>query len=228
MNTQSMLLTLIPVAYLLGAIPFGLIVGKTKGIDPRTAGSGNIGATNVGRLLGTRYFFLVFVLDLLKGLLPMAAASILLSHAGPAADRSATVNLLHLLIGFAGIAGHMFSCFIAFKGGKGVATSAGVALGLYPFFTLPGLVVLAIWGIVFAMTRYVSLASIIAAICFPLAFVAIGLANGWNVFGRQSPLLVSAALVAFLITWRHRSNIARLRAGTETHFSGKARPATGR
>lgn len=218
-----MLLALIPVAYVLGAIPFGLIVGRMKGIDPRTAGSGNIGATNIGRLLGMKYFAIVFTLDLLKGMAPMAVASILLAQQGPAAERGAVMNLLHLLIGFAAICGHMFSCFIGFKGGKGVATSAGVAMGLYPFFTFAGLAALAVWSLVYGITRYVSLASIIAAVVFPLAFVGIGLIEGWDVLGKHLPLLVFASLVTVMILVRHRSNISRLRAGTESHFTGKSK-----
>ncbi len=217
-----MLLSLLPAAYLAGSIPFGLIVGKSRGIDPRTSGSGNIGATNVGRLLGMKYFFLVFALDLLKGLLPVAVASIILWRSGPAADRSASDNLLHLLVGVAAIFGHMFSAFLGFKGGKGVATSAGVALGIYPFFTLAGLIALAIWGAVYGISKYVSVASIVAAICLPLVFIGVGLAMGWDVFGKQLPMLVFACLITAMIVWRHRSNIARLRAGTEGQFKGKA------
>jgi glycerol-3-phosphate acyltransferase PlsY len=221
MTTQMILLLLIPIAYLAGSIPFGLIVGKAKGIDPRTAGSGNIGATNLGRLLGLKYFFIVFILDLLKGLLPMAAASWVLSRGGPAADRTAMANILHLLIGFACICGHMFSIFLKFTGGKGVATSTGVALGLYPFFTVAGLAAAAVWLLVFLAFRYVSLASMIASAAFPLTFILIGRLNGWDPFGRQLPLLLFAMLVTALIVIRHRSNIARLRAGTENKVARK-------
>ncbi len=221
MTTQTILLLLIPIAYLAGSIPFGLLVGRAKGIDPRTAGSGNIGATNLGRLLGLKFFFIVFVLDLLKGLLPMAAASWVLSRDGAAADRSAMVNLLHLLIGFAGICGHMFSVFLRFTGGKGVATSTGVALGLYPFFTVAGLGAMTVWIVVFVAFRYVSLASIVGAAAFPLTFIIIGRLNGWDPFGRQLPLLLFAILVTVLIVVRHRSNIARLRAGTENKIARK-------
>lgn len=221
MTTQNILLVLIPIAYLAGSIPFGLIVGRAKGIDPRTAGSGNIGATNLGRLLGIKYFFLVFFLDLLKGALPMAIASFILSREGPAADRTALTNVLHLLIGFAGICGHMFSAFMGFNGGKGVATSLGVAFGLYPFFTLAGLAALVVWILFFLPFRYVSLASIIASAAFPVAFILIGRQNGWDPFGKQVPLLAFAMLVTALIVIRHRSNISRLLAGTENKIVRK-------
>lgn len=222
MTTQMSLLALLPAAYLAGSVPFGLVVGLSRGVDPRKAGSGNIGATNVGRLLGVRYFVLVFVLDMLKGLLPTAAASWLLACHAPAAQRGAELNLLHLLIGLACILGHMFSLFLRFKGGKGVATSAGVALGVYPFFTLPALAALAVFGVVFAACRYMSLASIVAAWFFPLAFAGMGVFAGWDILGHHMPLLLFSLLVPILITVRHRSNIARLRAGTESRFSGKS------
>jgi glycerol-3-phosphate acyltransferase PlsY len=202
---------LVPIAYLLGSIPFGLIVGKANGIDPRKAGSGNIGATNVGRLLGRKFFALVFTLDLLKGLLPMLAAAYVLRGESP--DQK--TYLLWLAVGAAAIVGHMFSVFISFKGGKGVATSTGVLLGLWPYYTIPGLFGAAIWIAAFIIWRYVSLASILGSLAFPLAYVAIGLSRRWDVFGTQLPLLVFAIVMAALITYKHRSNIARLRAGTE-------------
>src|SRR4051794_4199828 len=119
------LIALIPLAYGIGSVPFGLIVGKMRGIDVRSAGSGDIGATNVGRLLGKRYFFLVFFLDLFKSFVPMLVASTVV-HRIPEADRDWRLYLLWLLVGFAAILGHMFSVFLKFKGGKGVATSAGM------------------------------------------------------------------------------------------------------
>ncbi len=215
---RVLLLVLIPLAYVLGSVPFGLIIGKTKGVDPRTAGSGNIGATNVGRLLGRKFFAIVFVLDLLKGLLPMlAAGAVLRFHADTWQDYA-----LWLLVGFAAILGHMFSIFLGFKGGKGVATSAGVMLGLFPYYTLPGVIGAAAWIIVYKMTRYVSVASILAAAAFPLAYVLIGLWYGWPVFGEQTPLLIFALLMATMIVVKHRGNIARLLAGTEHRATAPA------
>ena len=207
---------LIPVAYLLGSIPFGLIVGKSKGVDPRKAGSGNIGATNVGRLLGKKFFAIVFVLDLLKGLLPMLAAAYILRGL----DEGTRKYLLWLAVGFAAIAGHMFSVFLGFKGGKGVATSTGVLLGLWPYYTIPGLVGAAVWVITFKVWRYVSLSSILGSVAFAVAYAVIGIALGWGVFGTQLPLLIFAFTMAGLIVFKHRSNIARLRAGTELRAGG--------
>ncbi|HEY7086776.1 MAG TPA: glycerol-3-phosphate 1-O-acyltransferase PlsY [Tepidisphaeraceae bacterium] len=220
MSVTAQLLALVPIAYLVGSIPFGLIVGLAKGVDPRKAGSGNIGATNVGRLLGGRFFALVFILDLLKGLLPMLAAGYVLhGHAHAAHEYD-----LWLLIGFAAIAGHMFSLFLKFKGGKGVATGAGVALGIFPYFTIPAVIGLATFGLVFLISRIVSLASIIAAAVFPIAYVIVGWLMGWDIFGSQLPLLIFAALLCAMIIYRHRSNIARLRAGTENRFAPALKP----
>ena len=196
---------LIPIAYLLGSIPFGLLVGLSKGIDPRKAGSGNIGATNVGRLLGGKFFAIVFILDLLKGLLPTLIAAILL-HSLP---RSQVQYILWLLIAFAAIAGHMFSIFISFKGGKGVATGCGVALGIFPFYTLPVLVAAAAFLIAFWFSKIVSLSSIIGSIVLPIAYVAIGRAMKWDITGEQLPLLIFVILLSGLIIFRHRGNIAR-------------------
>jgi len=205
------LLALIPIAYLLGAIPFGLLVGLAKGIDIRKSGSGNIGATNVGRLLGKKFFLLVFLLDALKGFAPMLAAGFIIR-----ANETPTLDLLWLAIGFAAIAGHMFSIFLHFKGGKGVATTGGVLLGLWPYFTLPAILGTVVLFLTLKLTRYMSVASITAALIFPLAFLLIGLTQHWDPLGRRLPLLIFSLLVAALIIYKHRTNLARLKAGTES------------
>src|SRR5881394_2634652 len=175
MSPLHQLLLLAAISYFLGSIPFGLIVGLAKGIDPRKAGSGNIGATNVARLLGGKFFALVFTLDLLKSLLPMLAGAYMLHRAG--FDLSMKGNQLDakhllawLLVGFSAIVGHMFPIYLRFKGGKGVATSAGLILGLWPYYTLPALIFLSVFLLAFFTWRYVSLASILAAISFPIAY----------------------------------------------------------
>lgn len=214
MNTTVWLLILIPIAYLLGSIPFGLIVGLSRGVDPRKAGSGNIGATNVGRLLGGRFFAIVFTLDLLKGLSPMLAGAYVLH--GQA--HSSVEMLLWLLIAAAAIAGHMFSVFLKFKGGKGVATTLGAALGVWPYYTLPALVAAGIFVLVFLTTRIVSIGSIVAAIAFPVALIGVGLWMHWDILGAQLPLLIFSILIASLIVYRHRENIRRLLGGKEHAF----------
>ena len=217
MTPTQVLLTLIPVAYLLGSIPFGLLVGKAKGIDVRTSGSGNIGATNVGRLLGKKFFFLVFVLDMLKSLLPMMAASVVVRHLVP----TPSTYFLWLAVGAGAVVGHMFSVFLGFKGGKGVATSAGVVLGLYPYYTVSGAIVILIFIVVFFIWRYVSLGSMAAACGFPIAFLVVGKLAGWLDLQTQWPLLLFAVLMAVLIVLKHRANITRLLAGTENRFAKK-------
>ncbi len=224
MTATPSLLILIPVAYLVGSIPFGLIVGLARGVDVRAAGSGNIGATNVGRLLGKQFFFLVFFLDLMKSLVPMAIASWIV-HGTPEAQRDAPLYFVWLLVGFAAVMGHMFSLFLRFKGGKGVATSAGVVLGLYPYFTLAGLAVVGVFLAVFFTSRYVSLGSIAAAFAFPVLYFVIGTSFGWPILTRQLPLLVFAIVMASLVVWKHRSNIVRLRNGTESRSNAASRSA---
>jgi len=210
---------LIPMGYLIGSVPFGLIVGLCRGVDVRKAGSGNIGATNVGRLLGRRFFLLTFLLDMLKGLVPMLAAGAALHWSSQLPDESPSDGrvdyLLWLSIGLATILGHMFSIFLRFKGGKGVATSTGVVAGVFPYFTLPVLVAAAVWGVTLKLTRIMSVASLLATVTLPVAYLVIGLALKWPVFGEQLPLLVFCLLIATLIIYKHRANLVRLRAGTE-------------
>lgn len=208
------MLILIPVAYLLGSVPFGLLVGLAKGIDPRKTGSGNIGATNVGRLLGGKFFALVFALDLLKALVPMLAGAFVLRGV----EKTPGIFSLWLAVGFAAILGHMFSVFLKFKGGKGVATSAGMMLGLWPYYTLPALGTIGTFVVVFLVWRYVSLASIASAIAFPICYAIVAFAMKWDL-RQQWPLMIFAVVVGALVIWKHRTNITRLRAGTEHRFA---------
>ncbi len=214
MTIEAQLALLAVAAYFVGAIPFGLLVGKAKGIDPRTQGSGNIGATNVGRLLGGKFFALVFTLDLLKGLLPMLAGAYLVRSY----DLQSKPYLLWMLVGAAAIAGHLFPIYLKFKGGKGVATSAGVLLGLWPFYTLPGFIVIGVFLVVFLISRTVSLGSILGALAFAPTYALFGLWRGWPITREQLPLLIFAIVMSLLITWKHRTNIKRLLAGTEHSF----------
>lgn len=220
MPTGSLLILALA-AYLLGSIPFGLLVGKAKGIDVRTAGSGNIGATNVGRLLGRRYFWLVFVLDLLKGLVPMLAAGWIVGGVSPAA-RDWMLYLLWLLVGVGAILGHLFSVFLGFRGGKGVATSTGVGLGLFPYLTLPVIVAAVVFFIVYRTSRYISLGSLSAALTVPLAYVGFAMWLDWPMFDQQLPLLILTVALMLLIVYTHRTNIARLLAGTENRTPRRA------
>jgi glycerol-3-phosphate acyltransferase PlsY len=211
MTARQWLLCLIPLAYLVGATPFGLLVGLAKGIDVRKAGSGNIGATNVGRLLGKRFFFIVFFLDVLKGHVMMLIAGLFAAKMGG----NMLACTLWLTVGLAAIVGHTASPFLKFKGGKGVSTTVGVVLGVWPYFTITGVIALSIFGIVLMLTRYMSVGSMAGAVAIPVVYLALAMPLGWDPFGKQLPLLLFAIVVAALIVYRHRGNIARLRAGTE-------------
>lgn len=205
-------------AYLVGSIPFGLLAGFTRGVDIRTMGSGNIGATNVLRCLGKPLGLTVFVLDFLKGLLPVVAAGLL--H--PAAAEGAGAGGWVLAgVALAAVLGHNFPVWLRFRGGKGVATSAGVLLGFLPWPLLLGVLV---WFSVFFATRYVALASIGAGLAIPLGVLVEGSIRGQI----QPAALIFACLAAAMVVWRHRSNLQRLREGTENRFrSGQPRPVPG-
>ena len=226
LTTRQTFYVLIAATYLLGSVPFGLLVGWAKGLDVRKAGSGNIGATNVGRLLGRQYFFLVFLLDLLKSLVPMLLGTWIALHAWSNLTRTSTTYILWLMVGLAAIFGHMFSIFLGFKGGKGVATSAGVMLGLWPFYTVPAVFAICAFLIALSATRYMSVASIVGAITFPIFYLLIALNRNWDPLGRQLPLLVAGLVMAVFLVYKHRGNIARLRAGTENRLGGGSKPET--
>ena len=202
-------------AYLLGSIPFGLLIAKAHGKDLRSIGSGNIGATNVSRALGRKWAYFCFILDVLKGLLPMLATMLI------AKPDSILTLWLWLAVGCAAILGHIFPIYIKFKGGKGVATSFGVALGLWPYFTVCALFFAVTWIVVVLIWRYVSLASITASVTIPLVLiVAIMLTPGWD-FGNLWPILIIAVAIPVMVIIRHRENIKRLLAGTENKIHQK-------
>ncbi len=182
-------------AYLLGSIPTGLLLAKAAGVDIRSTGSGNIGATNVYRTLGRTVGVLTLVGDCLKGLFPVLAARYLgMDDAWIAAA------------GLAAFLGHVYTVFLGFKGGKGVATALGVFLGVSPLAVLGALVifVLLVWK-----WRYISLGSVTAAAAMP-PLVAL--------LDRRPMLVGMTVVVATLVVLKHRENIARLRAGTENRF----------
>lgn len=220
-DVHQQLAWLAAISYFIGALPFGLIVGKLKGVDIREHGSKNIGATNAGRVLGRRFFWIVFALDLLKSLAPMVIASAIVARV-PMSGRSELTYVLMLSVGVAAILGHVFPIYLKFRGGKGVATSAGVVLGLWPYYTLAGLITVLTFVVVLKASRYISLSSIAGAVIFPIAYVVTALARGWDLFDDQLPLLIAAIGMASLVIWRHRDNIRRLRAGTENKIRSRA------
>lgn len=199
-------------AYLLGSVPFGVLIARAYGIDLRKVGSGNIGATNVSRALGRKWGYVCFALDTLKGLVPMAAAK----YAGLVSDAPRTMDLLAwLAVGCAAVVGHIFPVFLKFKGGKGVATGLGVVIGAYPYFTVCAIGALAVWLVCVLIWRMVSLASMIAAAAFPLLFAGLIAAKADWRFAQLWPLMAVAAAMAALIIARHKDNIRRILAGTE-------------
>lgn len=215
--TDNLLILLVAfplAAYLIGSIPFGVIIARFHGVDVRKAGSGNVGATNVGRVVGRPWGYLCFFLDVAKGLVPVVAAGAVLRRG----DDFPT--LVHqaawLAVGFGAIAGHVFSLYLRFRGGKGVATALGVVLGIFPYFTYPGLCALGIWVAVTLISRYVSLGSMVAAV----AFLPLLAAFNWPPT-RLWPLCAFAAAMVLLIIVRHRTNIARLLRGQEDKIGQK-------
>jgi glycerol-3-phosphate acyltransferase PlsY len=204
-------------AYLLGSIPFGVIIAKAHGKDLRSIGSGNIGATNVARALGKKWAYICFALDVLKGLVPMLAAlPVVAAQSIESQDGDVVLNSLWLAVGCAAIVGHIFPVYIKFKGGKGVATSFGVALGLWPYYTMCALIAILVWIVVVLIWRYVSLASIAASVAFFASLIlAIVLVPGWK-FAALWPLVIVATVIPLMVIIRHRENIKRLLAGTES------------
>ncbi|MEN6372431.1 MAG: glycerol-3-phosphate 1-O-acyltransferase PlsY [Armatimonadota bacterium] len=203
------ILAILAVSFFCGSLPIGVIVGKlTKGIDIRDYGSGNIGATNVLRTLGLGPAIVVSVGDTLKGFVPVFLAMRLISGSHQA--------LFVVAAGLLAIVGHSASPFLKFKGGKGVATSLGMIIGMNPVIAAIGF---CIWAFIVAVTRYVSIASIIA----PFAVTALMYFSP-AVFGREVPreYVIVTLAASFLILLRHRSNIKRLLKGTEPKIGQKA------
>lgn len=198
-------------AYLFGSFPAGYFAGRLSGVDIRSQGSGNIGATNVLRVLGKRWGYTVFAADAFKGFAAVRLAFFLaqrIPSARPYAEYFAIMAAIMC------IAGHTFPVWLRFKGGKGVATSAGAIFGLMP---LAAVTIFLVWVVVFEITRYVSVASMVAALSLP---AVVALLWRWQIV--ESPvLLYFSAVIAILVIWRHRSNFSRLLNGTEQRFSRK-------
>ena len=205
------LATIVIGSYLLGSIPFGYVAGRLAGIDVRKAGSGNVGATNVVRVLGKQYGYPVFALDVLKGFSAVKIAMLIASGRPPEWN---SPEIFGILAAMSSVLGHVYPPWLRFKGGKGVATSAGALLALTPVATLIGV---AVWIIVFWLTRYVSLASVVATVALPIVILMIGSPDE----NSGKLLIYSSVCVAALVIWRHRSNLSRLIRGTEPRFTRK-------
>ncbi len=209
-------------AYLIGSIPFGVIIARAHGIDLRSVGSGNIGATNVSRALGRKWAYVCFALDVLKGLIPTLLALHVIRSASTESGTSEAVALcLWLAAGCATIVGHVFPIYLRFRGGKGVSTSFGVALGIWPYFTLCAGVAIAVWVIFALKWRYVSLASMVAsAMFFATLVLSVVFLPSWR-FGTLWPLVIVATVIPASVFVRHRENIGRLINGTESKILQK-------
>jgi glycerol-3-phosphate acyltransferase PlsY len=193
--------------YVLGSIPSGYIGGKIGGIDIRKFGSGNIGATNVTRALGKKFGYPVFLADFSKGLAAVLIAPSLGHHYGA----SGSDDVLRIVGAVSVVLGNAFPVWLRFRGGKGVATSAGMLFGLIP---AAAVTVIVVWIIIFFCTRYVSLASILAACALPVTVWAIN-----RISGADRPLvLYTCAVLSTIVILRHRSNLIRLARGTEESF----------
>jgi glycerol-3-phosphate acyltransferase PlsY len=196
------------IAYLSGSIPSAYIAGKLRGVDLRQHGSGNLGATNVVRVLGTKIGIAVFFADLLKGFLPV--------YVLPMYTETLRPGMWALVYGVAAILGHVKPIFLLWKGGgKGVATASGVFMALA---LVPMLITEVIWIIVFATTRYVSLASLVGAAALPIAILALYREP-------RSPVFIASVIIAAFVFWTHRANIGRLRRGEEHRFGKRGIPA---
>jgi acyl-phosphate glycerol 3-phosphate acyltransferase len=208
MTGLAILLLIVILSYLLGAIPFGYLIARMRGVDIFSHGSGNIGATNVGRVLGKPYGILVFVLDFAKGATPVAAAA----WVAAGQDFALPKDTLPVVAGLAAFLGHLFPIYLRFRGGKGVATGAGVVAVLLPG---PAVGALLVWALVICLTRYVSLASLCAA----ATLCALRILMTANAFSADALMLTLFCVVAAGLVWvRHYANIRRLLKGTENRL----------
>lgn len=202
--------TVLPLAYLIGAIPFGLLIGLARGTDIRTVGSRNIGATNAFRCLGAKWGILVFLLDMVKGLTGTLCAWLPLLWLAPEAYGPCDLLLFRVLGGAAAMIGHIFPIYLKFRGGKGISTALGLLFGVAPAAAGIGF---GGWVILFVLSRYVSLASCLAA-------VIVGTVVWTPLYGgvpRWFPILIT--VLAVLAVLKHAKNIVRLVRGTENRFA---------
>ena len=201
-------------SYLAGSIPFGVLIAKAKGVNIREHGSKNIGATNVGRVLGKKLGMTCFFLDMLKGALPVLVVGCIAGVLGKSIDGITTNEmLLWISIALAALLGHMYSIWLEFGGGKGVATTFGGMVAMWPLLTIPILLAFIAWIITLKVSKMVSLASLVAAIVlFGDAAVTVFLGS---TFDHSWPLLAVTGLIGLMVFWKHRTNIGRIIRGEE-------------
>lgn len=206
--------------YAFGSIPFAWLIGRGRGLDIRRHGSGNVGATNLGRTVGRFWGGLCLLLDVAKGVAPVLLSGAwmgMTSHDGTHGGETWG----WLAVAAAAVIGHIYPIWLGFRGGKGVATGLGVLLGFWPTLTLPALASLLTWLMVTGLFRYVGLASVVAAVSVPCYLLA---ANTWadRPMGPIVPFLVVTSLMALLVAVRHRGNLVRILAGTEPRIGDKS------
>lgn len=222
-------------AYLIGSIPFGVLIARSKGIDIRQHGSKNIGATNVGRVLGKKFGMVCFVLDCVKGAAPVFAAGAINQTLAKHADALSPQQMwLWMAVAAAAVLGHMYSIYLGFAGGKGVATGFGAIAGMYSLLTWPALAAIVVWYLVLRTTKYVSLASMFAALSLPASFLLSIIpqhamdqpfAQTWQHIMHAHPPLIGTLAIALLVVWKHRTNLARIRRGEEPKIGSVHNPS---
>jgi glycerol-3-phosphate acyltransferase PlsY len=204
----------ITLAYLAGSIPFGVIIAWLKGVNIREHGSKNIGATNVGRVLGKKFGLLCFLLDVLKGAIPVYVIGNLASSFGqPIELISTNAMLLWISVAFASLLGHMYSPWLKFGGGKGVATTFGGMVAMWPLLTIPVLLALLAWLITLKATKMISLASLVASLVLLIDTMVTVLFD--STIEHAWPLLAMTGVITVMVFWKHRSNIVRIIHGKE-------------
>lgn len=211
-------------AYLIGGIPFGYLIARSKGVNILKEGSGNIGATNVKRVMGRGPGNLCFALDVAKGLIPTLTAGLILGTLG-SLDAPLTSVWVWLLTPVATVVGHMFSPWLGFKGGKGVATGLGALLGVFWVLTVAVIGGLLVWLVVLKLSRYVGLASVCAALSVPLWAALLPIIIEGHLSASVLPMLAMSGLLAVLVVVRHLGNLKRILAGTEPKIRSKAEKA---
>jgi glycerol-3-phosphate acyltransferase PlsY len=202
--------------YLVGSVPFGWLIGRAQGVDIREHGSRNIGATNCGRVCGAPWGVLAFVLDVAKGFLPVFLAATKLAPMQAEAHGPRVANLLLVAVAVALILGHVFPVWLKFRGGKAVATSLGVLAAL-PMLQWMALAAFGVWVMIVLLTRYVSVASSVAAVVFVWGYLVFESAKAW---GDYLPVTVFVIVLVATVLVRHRSNYARLLRGEENRLWG--------
>lgn len=226
-DPSPLLWAVLPVAaYLIGSFPTAHLLARSRGVDLGSVGSKNYGATNLGRTLGRSWGILCFAIDSIKGALPVLAAGWQLDALGVKAGGVTTATAwCWLATALAAILGHTLSPWIGFKGGKGVATGFGALLAMWPVLTLPAVLAIVLWGVVVAVFRIVSLASMVAAMSVPCSVLVAALsANGLDGVRAATPFLIASGAIGLFVVWKHRANIKRMRDGIEPKV-GEKKPA---